>query len=190
MVGLEATVNLFRTEIPTQSIETCLRANLQGREEVTTMTSGQPRLVVHKPIENRIVAIEMIPTTSLHGAATEVQKIDTPTLIEGLQDAEEMMIDTTTADTVVQAEAIRAAMKAMPPTKATDAPIVTAEGTGPTTIASVTETETVIETDDIMTPATGVETAMVEARRKGFLSTTLAVWSNKARNTTRLSHRS
>ncbi len=175
MVGLEATVNLSRTEIPTQWIETCIRANLPGQEEMTTMTSSQLHHVVRKPIENQIVAAEMIPTTNLNGAATEVQKIDTQIPIEHLQEAEEMMSDTTTADTVVQAEAIRAAMKAMPPTKATDAPIVTAEGTGPTTIASVTETETVTETDDIMIPATEAETVTVEARRKAFPSTTLAV---------------
>jgi hypothetical protein len=184
MVGLEATVNLFRTEIPMQSTATGLRANhQQGRKELTTMTSSQPHLVVHKPIENQTVAVEMIPTTNnLQDAATGVQKTDTPILIEPLQDAEETTTDSTTADTA-QVGVMRAAMKAMPPTKVTDAPIVMTEtGTGLTPVASgtetsetETETETVIETDDIMTPTTETETAMVELRRKAFLLTTSAV---------------
>jgi hypothetical protein len=181
MAGLEATGHLFRTKIPTQSIETGLGANhLQSREEVTTMTSSQPHLVAHKPFENQNVAVEMIPTmNNLHAAATGVQKIDIPTLIGRLhQDVQGTMTDTTTAETMVQVGVMRAAMKAMPPTKATDAPIVMKEtGTGLTTGGSgtETETETVIETDDIMTPTTETETAMVEARRKAFLSTTSAV---------------
>jgi hypothetical protein len=184
MAGLEATGHLFRTKIPTQSIETGLGANhLQSREEVTTMTSSQPHLVAHKPFENQNVAVEMIPTmNNLHAVATGVPKIDTPILIGRLhQDVQGTMTDTTTAETMVQVGVMRVEMKAMPPTKVTDAPIVVTEtGTGLTPVASgtetsETETETVIETDEIMTPTTETETAMVEARRKAFLSTTSAV---------------